>query len=221
MVTACCLFYGPEWSIVRLWAPFSKPTHPIPPLARLRQGGQILMTRELRTPHGHMSPLWRACHLQGVAPRSYLAFSHLHNPLPLAPFSIPVESPQGLTLTFFNFGTGSISSSSNVNTVMHTVGHLMTIGRISIKSILQRKGWEGEAILVSQKLAFSPRSTKVIPVLPDKTRKHNTKADLFICWRIYYNNKSSIKSDISVNFPATEAVGHELPQTRASSAPRN
>lgn len=63
--------------------------------AQRRQGGQVLMTGEFRTPHNHMPPLQRACHLKGTALRNYLVFSPMHNLLPLAPFSKPGKSPPG------------------------------------------------------------------------------------------------------------------------------
>ena len=85
-----CLLSGPD-SILWLESLIPKATHPAPSLDQFNNGGPSLTTGELRTPYNHMSPLQRSCDASGKG----LAVSHLHNLLPLAPFSIPKMSPLG------------------------------------------------------------------------------------------------------------------------------
>lgn len=178
--------------ILRLEAPFPKPIHPIPRLDQLTQGDWVFMTGELKTPHRCVPSLQRSCQLPGTASRRDLALAtsttHYHWPLflvqkshPQGPVTHLLQPPYQLYLHFLRYKH------------RYTVGSLMTVCRIPIKAPLQRRTCKEAAILVSQKLAFSPRSIKVIPVLQGKAGK-TQQSDLFICWR-RHSNKSNIKNN--------------------------
>lgn len=150
--------------ILRLEAPFPKPIHPIPCLDQLTQGDWVFMTGELRTPHRHVPPLQRSFQLPETASRRGLALAtsttRYHWPLFLVqeshlqgPVTHLLQPPYQLYLHFLRYKH------------KYTVGSLMTVCGILIKAPLQRRAYKEAAILVSQNLAFNPRSIKVIPAL--------------------------------------------------------
>lgn len=172
--------------------PQTYPSHSTPWPPWLTQGDWVFMTGELRTPHRHVPSLQRSCQLPGTAARRGLALAtsttRYHWPLflvqkshPQGPVTHLLQPPHQLYLHFLRYKH------------RYTVGSLMTTCRIPIKAPLQRRACKEAAILVSQKLAFSPRIMKVIPALQGKAGK-TQQSDLFFCWR-RHSNKSNIKKN--------------------------